>query len=219
MHTLSEENYLKAIYRLAQGPNEKITPTAIAESLGNNPASVIDMLKKLTEKQLIHYDKSRGARLTDRGAQAALEVVRKHRLWEVFLQEKLGYGWDEVHDIAEELEHIHHPDLAERLARYLGYPDYDPHGDPIPDAKGRMASLHRITLSELGDGRTCRVMAVRDASSAFLQYLQKLDIGIGTRLKVVEKIGFDGSLVLQVGKGHPVTVSEKFADGLLVKTE
>lgn len=216
MHTLSEENYLKAIYVLA-GKNVKITPTAIAESLNNNPASVIDMIRKLTDKKLIQYDKTKGVRLLDKGHKTALQIVRKHRLWEVFLKEKLEYSWDEVHDIAEQLEHIHHPELADRLDKFLGFPEYDPHGDPIPQANGKMAKAFKVSLAEVEEAKTCRVVAVKDTSALFLQYLQKLSIGIGSRIKVVEKIPFDNSMVIEVsGKGSP-TVSNKFAESILVE--
>src|ERR1043165_4929919 len=171
-HTLSEENYLKSIFNQTAEGN-KITPTSIAEALGNNPASVVDMIRKLADKKLIQYDKVKGARLTEKGRQTALQIVRKHRLWEVFLKEKLDYTWDEVHDVAEQLEHIHHPDLADRLDRFLGFPEYDPHGDPIPRADGKMAKTYRTTLSELAAGSTCQVFAVKDTGHAFLQYLQK----------------------------------------------
>lgn len=217
MHSLSEENYLKAIYTLSQQPNSKVSLTAIAESLGNNPVSVIDMVRKLGEKKLLQYDKKKGARLTDKGYKAAIGVVRRHRLWEAFLCEKLGYGWEEVHDIAEQLEHVHDAELADRLDKFLGYPQFDPHGDPIPQANGRMASAAKTLLSEVAPGKLCRVAAVKDTSVEFLQYLKKLSIRIGTQLKMVEKIPFDGSLVIQIGKGSATTISQKFGESILVE--
>jgi DtxR family Mn-dependent transcriptional regulator len=216
MHTLSEENYLKCIYRLWQDKGEKITPTAIAEWLGNNPASVVDMIRKLTDKQLIIYDKKKGVELTAQGQKDAALIVRRHRLWEVFLLEKLGYDWDEIHDIAEQLEHIKDATLADRLDKLLGFPEYDPHGDPIPKANGKMAKRHSTTLTDLKPGTTCRVAAVKDTTSAFLQYLQKLDISIGTKVQLVEKIQFDGSLVISINGGERTTVSQKFGENILV---
>lgn len=216
MQTLSEENYLKAIFKLSKLGSKKVSVKAIADSLGNNPASVIDMLKKLTEKKLINYDKTGGAQLTDLGANAALQIVRKHRLWEVFLKEKLDYSWTEVHEIAEQLEHIKHVDLADRLDKYLGFPEYDPHGDPIPDSKGKLPSASKMTLSEITSGKQCRVVAVKDTSVDFLKYLQQLSIGIGTVLKVIEKISFDGSVMIEIGENEKVSVSKKFAESLLV---
>lgn len=217
-HTLSEENYLKAIYNLQQQGLKKITPTAISEALGNNPASVVDMIRKLAEKGLVDYEKSKGVKLRAAGRNVAVMVVRKHRLWEAFLLEKLGYGWEEVHDIAEQLEHVQHTDLADRLDKYLGYPQYDPHGDPIPKANGESAVTYKTVLAEKNEGDTCRVVAVKDTSTPFLQYLKKLDIGIGTLITINEKISFDDSLIVSIGKvGTPTTVSKVFADNLLVQ--
>jgi len=216
MYTLSEENYLKSIYRLSQQPNFKITPTAIAESLKNNPASVVDMIRKLTDKQLIEYDKKKGVKLTPVGLKDAVLIVRRHRLWEVFLLEKLGYHWDEIHDIAEELEHISDATLADRLDKFLGFPEYDPHGDPIPKANGKIPKPYSVTLADLKTGDTCRVAAVKDTSSSFLQYLQKLDIGIGTNIKLLEKISYDNSLVISISGKENTTVSQKFGENILV---
>lgn len=216
MPSFSEENYLKAIYHLGLEGFSKITPTAIAEALKNNPASVVDMLKKLTDKKLVDYDKKKGARLTAKGVKKAMDIVRKHRLWEVFLQEKLGYGWDEVHDIAEQMEHVHEKDLANKLDTFLGHPDFDPHGDPIPKANGKMANSYKTLLFDVEAGKACQVVAVKDTSSDFLQYLQKLGISIGSHLKVLEKISFDGSMVIQLAKGEKVNVSQKFGESILV---
>ena len=214
--TLSEENYLKAIYLIGKQGNDKASATAIAEALKNNPASVIDMIKKLAEKKLIQYDKSTGAKLTDKGLKASLLIVRKHRLWEVFLHDKLGYHWDEVHEMAEQLEHIRHDNLADRLEKFLGFPEYDPHGDPIPKSNGQMPLIPKKTLAEMEPGKTCQVVGVKDTSTAFLQYLQQLNIRLGTKLKVQAKIEFDGSMNLIIDKGTPVSVSKKFIESVLV---
>jgi len=216
MNTLSEENYLKAIFRLSQKSDEKISPTAIAEALGNNAASVVDMIRKLTDKQLIEYDKKIGVRLTEQGLKDSILIVRKHRLWEVFLLEKLGFHWDEIHDIAEELEHVSNVNLADRLDKFLGFPEYDPHGDPIPKANGKLPKSFTVSLAEAKTGTSCRVAAVRDTSNSFLQYLLKLGIGIGTTLNVLEKIEFDHSLVIQIGDGDKTTVSERFSENILI---
>lgn len=216
MNTLSEENYLKAILRLSQKPDEKITPTSIAEALGNNAASVVDMIRKLTDKQLIEYDKKKGVRLTPQGLKDSVLIVRKHRLWEVFLLEKLGYHWDEIHDIAEELEHIKDDTLADRLDQFLGFPEHDPHGDPIPKANGKLPKTYTVSLADAQLGAVCRVAAVRDTSAAFLQYLLKLGIGIGTQIQVQEKISFDGSLVIRIGDQQETTVSQKFSENILI---
>lgn len=215
-HSLTEENYIKTIYHLSQKGSGKISLTAIAEGMEINTASVIDMVKKLTEKKLISYDKIKGAKLTASGNKAALTIIRNHRLWEVFLLEKLGYSWDVIHDIAEQLEHIKHPELADRLDEFLDFPKYDPHGDPIPKSNGEMPSMAKTLLSEIAVGDKCRVVAVKDSSAPFLQYLQQLSVSIGTPIKVLEKIRFDGSMSIQIGKDKITVVSEKFAENLLV---
>ncbi len=216
MYTLSEENYLKAIYRLS-ADGGKVTASSIAETLGNNPASVVDMLKKITTKRLIRYDKKHGAALTEKGQRIALQVVRKHRLWEVFLHEKLGYSWDEVHDIAEQMEHIQHEDLDSRLDKFLGFPKYDPHGDPIPQPNGTLAKMSKISLSTIEPGKSCHVVGIKDTNATFLRYLQKLNIGIGTKITIVERIPFDGSVVIAIGRQSQTTVSGKFAENVLVE--
>jgi DtxR family Mn-dependent transcriptional regulator len=217
MNTFSEENYLKSIFRLSQMAEvKKISTSGIAESLGNNPASVVDMIRKLTDKQLIEYDKKKGVKLTPQGLKDAIQIVRRHRLWEVFLLEKLGYRWDEIHDIAEELEHIKSPDLADRLEQFLQFPEYDPHGDPIPKANGKMAKSYSASLADGKVGNTYRVAAVRDTSSSFLQYLHKLEISIGTQIRLVEQITFDQSLVISINNAEPTTVSSKFSENILI---
>jgi len=216
MYTLSEENYLKAIYRLAQEKDHKITPKSISDAIGNNPASVVDMIRKLAEKELIEYDKKKGVRLTVHGQKTAILIVRRHRLWEVFLLQKLGYEWDEIHAIAEELEHINDATLADRLDKFLGFPEYDPHGDPIPKANGKVPRSYSVSLANLKEGSTCRVAAVRDTGSSFLQYLLKLEIGIGTTIQLIEKIPFDSSLVITINGKDKTTVSQKFGENILV---
>lgn len=216
MHTLSEENYIKSILRLSQRPNEKITPTAIADSLGNNAASVIDMIRKLTEKNLIEYDKKKGVRLTPLGLKDATLIVRRHRLWEVFLLEKLNYRWDEIHDIAEELEHIRDVTLPDRLDKFLNFPEYDPHGDPIPKENGKLPKTYSVTLAEMKVGARCQVAAVKDTSSSFLQYLLKLNVVIGTKIEFLEQISYDQSLVISINGEEKTTVSQKFGQNILV---
>jgi DtxR family Mn-dependent transcriptional regulator len=216
MLTVSEENYLKCIFRLSQEAANKITPTAIAETLAHNAASVVDMIKKLADKKLVEYNKITGVKLSEKGHKAALQIVRKHRLWEVFLLERLGYSWEEVHDIAEQLEHVQHEELADRLDKYLDYPVYDPHGDPIPQVNGKMAKTFKTTLFEVKEKETYQVVGVKDSSNSFLQYLQKLKIGIGTKITVAERIPFDESIVITIDNRNKITVSKKFAENILV---
>ena len=216
MRSLTEENYLKAIYRISLNKKLKISPTAIADEMGVSAASVIDMIKKLSEKKLISYDKVKGAKLLERGQKEAVAIIRNHRLWEVFLLEKLNYSWDEIHDIAEQLEHVKHPELADRLDAFLGHPEYDPHGDPIPKSNGDIPTTVKTLLSEIEIGKSCRVVAVKDTSSVFLQYLVQLSVNIGTKIKVLDIVPFDNSMLLQIGKEIKTTVSKKFAESLLV---
>ena len=216
--TYSEENYLKAIYHLGKTEN-KVSPKAIADALENNPASVIDMLKKLQEKELITYDKTKGAFLSRTGEIAALDIIRKHRLWEVFLVDKLNYGWDEVHDIAEQLEHIHDDQLAKKLDDFLGNPAFDPHGDPIPGSNGKMPVYANILLSDIAVNQVCKVGSVRDTSPAFLKYLKQLDLGLGAQIRVLEKQEFDNSMVITINGGQQKTVSNKMTDQILVIQE
>lgn len=216
VQTLTEENYLKAILKLAQNKLEKISPTAIADEMEVNAASVIDMLKKLKEKKWINYDKKNGAELTAEGNRLALNIVRKHRLWEVFLFEKLNYTWDEVHEMAEQLEHIQNKDLADRLDEFLGFPEFDPHGDPIPKANGTFPPLSRVLLADKKIGDQCMVVAIKDTSPAFLQYLKHLAIDLGANISVLDKVAFDNSLVVKIN-GVQTTVSEKFANSIFVK--
>ena len=217
MSSPTEENYLKAIYRISQRAGAKVTPTAIAEEISVNAASVVDMIKKLKQKKLINYKKTKGAKLTNKGNKTALGIVRSHRLWEVFLSEKLGYSWDVVHEIAEQLEHIQHYELADRLDNFLGFPEYDPHGDPIPKSNGEIPTTANTLLSEVDVGKTCSVAAVKDTSAIFLQYLEQLSVSIDTKIKVLDKIIFDGSMSIQIEKDIKTTVSKKFADSLLVE--
>lgn len=213
----TEENYIKAIYSLSErGDSFETSTNEIALKINTKPPTVSDMLRKLTAKKLVTYQKYKKVQLTTTGRQVAIQIIRKHRLWEVFLHDKLSFTWDEVHEVAEQLEHIHSEKLTERLEKFLGFPKYDPHGDPIPTANGELKGQKRSMLSEIAAGTTCHVVGVKDSSSDFLQYLQQINVGIGTNIKVIEKIAFDQSLIVSFKKGHQATVSKKFADNVLV---
>jgi len=216
MQTHSEENYLKTIYLLSKQSNDKVSVTALASALANNPASVIVMLKKLIKKNLIDYDKNIGVRLNETGNKAAVQIIRRHRLWELFLQNKFGYTWDEVHEIAEQMEHVHDEQLADRLDKFLDFPQFDPHGEAIPKANGQMPDIKVKTLQEVQVGKVCKVASVKDTSKSFLQYLYRLNIGIGTTIKVIERIDFDGSLIIMIENSTKATVSEKFIESIFV---
>lgn len=214
--THSEENYLKAIYHLTVQLEAEVPTNAIAEMMETKASSVTDMLKKLSDKKLIHYIKYQGVSLTEKGTHAAKMIVRKHRLWEVFLVEKLGFTWDEVHDIAEQLEHIKSEQLVNKLDDFLGNPTEDPHGDPIPDAEGKMTKTEKLLLSELAEKDTAICVGVKDSSADFLQYLNKQKIALGVEIKVLGKENFDASLHLLINE-TPLTVSSKIAGNLYVK--
>jgi DtxR family Mn-dependent transcriptional regulator len=215
----TEENYLKAIYSLSERNDSFSTSTTeIAEKIKTKPPTVSDMLRKLTEKKLVSYEKYKRIQLTKSGKQVAMLIIRKHRLWEVFLHDKLGFNWDEVHEVAEQLEHINSEKLILRLEKFLGYPKFDPHGDPIPSANGELKHPQRTTLSEAEKGKSCQVVGVKDSSSLFLQYLQQINIGIGTKIKILDKIAFDGSLLISLKKNDQQVVSKKFADNVLVSS-
>src|SRR5690606_31725490 len=163
--TFTEENYLKAIYSIQESSEaEAASVNEIAERMQTKPATVTDMLRKLSEKDLIHYEKYKKIELSRKGLQQALQIVRKHRLWETFLHDKLHFSWDEVHEVAEQLEHIQSQKLIDRLDQLLDFPRFDPHGDPIPDAKGEMPSSTRILLSLAEPGLSYEIVAVKDAS-------------------------------------------------------
>lgn len=189
----------------------------MAAYLGVKPATATDMLKKLKEKDLVSYQKYGKILLTELGRKKGVAVLRKHRLWETFLCEKLDFSWDEVHEVAEQLEHIHSEKLVNKLDEFLNFPDFDPHGDPIPKANGDIPSIDKVLLADITADEKCKVIAVKDTSAVFLQYLEKLNITIGTKIKVLEVIDFDGSLNIQIGKEEPRSVSMKFAESLFVK--
>ena len=213
----TEENYLKAIYSISERNESFDTATTeIADRIKTKPPTVSDMLRKLTEKKLVSYEKYKRVQLTKAGRQVAILIIRKHRLWEVFLHDKLGFAWDEVHEVAEQLEHIQSEELILRLEKFLGFPKYDPHGDPIPSANGELSQAKRTILSEVEEGKTCQVVGVKDSSTLFLQYLQQINVGIGTRIKVIDKIPFDGSLKISLRKNEELSVSKKFSDNVLV---
>ena len=201
MATLSfaEENYLKCIYHLSGEGSNTVSTNGVAEMLNTKPASVSDMLKRLSQKQLIDYEKYQGVQISEKGKKAALRIIRKHRLWEVFLVDKLSFNWDEVHEVAEQLEHIHSPLLIERLDEFLNHPQYDPHGDPIPDANGKMPEKAKVPLNEMKKGSHGKVANVNDSSPEFLQYLDKLGIFIGAEIEVIDVIQFDGSMEILLG--------------------
>jgi len=217
MFSLSEENYLKSIFHLEQKNPAGVSTNALAEQLETKASSVTDMLKKLSDKKLVIYRKYQGVKLSKSGREIALSVIRKHRLWEVFLVEKLEFNWDEVHEVAEQLEHIRSEKLIRELDRFLDFPKRDPHGDPIPDSKGNLAVSDKVILSELLKGESGVCVGVKDSSAEFLQYLDKNSISLGKKITVKEKEIFDGSLTIIIG-GKELNISRAVAQNLLLKS-
>ena len=214
--TFSEENYLKTIYHLTTLLDSEISTNAIAEKMETKASSVTDMLKKLADKDLVHYKKYQGVSLTEQGLHSAKMIVRKHRLWEVFLVEKLDFPWDEVHDIAEQLEHIKSEKLINKLDAFLNFPTEDPHGDPIPNADGQIIKIDKQLLSELTEKQVGICVGVKDTSSEFLKYLDKQEIALGSKIEILSKETFDLSLKIKVD-AKEITISNKIAGNLFVK--
>jgi DtxR family Mn-dependent transcriptional regulator len=212
----AEENYLKAIQKLSETDITKISTNDIANMMNIAPPSVSDMLKKLASKKLISYEKYYGVKLTKSGETIALSLVRKHRLWEVFLTQKLNFAWDEVHDIAEQLEHIKSDDLINRLEKYLGNPKYDPHGDPIPDAKGQIQTRKQIQLNELKKNEKAVIVGVKDTGAVFLQFLDSIKLSLGTKVQLKNIVEFDRSIVIKLGDNRELMLSHLVSENIFV---
>jgi len=216
MNSQSEEDYLKALYHLEMD-NDAVSTNSIADYLDMKPSSVTDMLKKLAEKKYINYEKYKGTSLTKKGRLVALSIIRKHRLWETFLVEKLGFGWDQVHIIAEQLEHIKSEELIENLDDFLGNPKYDPHGDPIPSKDGKIEKMNQKLLVELKADQKGIITGVKKGTTSLLNYLDKEKIKLGDSVKVIEILEFDGTYIVEINK-RKITFSEKICQNLLLET-
>ena len=216
MNSQSEEDYLKALYHL-EIDYEAVSTNSIADYLDMKPSSVTDMLKKLAEKKYINYEKYKGTSLTKKGRLIALSIIRKHRLWETFLVEKLGFGWDQVHIIAEQLEHIKSEELIENLDDFLGNPKYDPHGDPIPNKDGKIEKMNQKLLVELKTDQIGIITGVKKGTISLLNYLDKEKIKLGDSVKVIEILEFDGTYIVEINK-RKLTFSEKICQNLLLET-
>jgi len=215
MLSLTEENYLKAIYHLSEDATKPVLTNELAEAMSTKAASVTDMIKKLSSKELISYEKYYGVNITVKGKSEALQVIRKHRLWETFLVQKLGLTWDEVHEIAEQLEHIHSSKLINKLDEFLGFPKIDPHGDPIPDSKGRFKTLPLIALDQVPVGYKGTIMSVKDSDSKLLKFLEKIGAKPGIRVAVTGKEEYDGSLEVEIASTRTF-VSHEVSKNILV---
>lgn len=216
MLSFTEENYLKAIYHLSESGTAAVLTNAIAESMSTKAASATDMIKKLSAKKLISYEKYYGVKLTSSGKTEALLIIRKHRLWETFLVQQLGFTWDEVHEVAEQLEHIQSPLLIQKLDEFLGFPKLDPHGEPIPDNKGRIKLQPQSSLDQLAIGYQGVITAVKDSDPALLKYLDKIGATPGQKIKLVGKEEYDGSLEVEINRQGRITISKEVSMRILV---
>jgi DtxR family Mn-dependent transcriptional regulator len=215
--TRSEENYLKAIYHLSNHGSISVSTNAIADKMDTKASSVTDMIKKLADKNLVNYIKYQGVNLTEQGRLTAIKVIRKHRLWEVFLVNNLNFSWDEVHDVAEQLEHIRSEKLINELDAFLDFPSYDPHGDPIPDKYGNINKLNTVTLSTLKENQQSELISVKDSSDDFLKYLNKRNIKIGDIIKVLNIEPYDKSIKIEINS-QELIVSDSVAENLYLKS-
>ncbi|MFT4681296.1 MAG: DtxR family Mn-dependent transcriptional regulator [Granulosicoccus sp.] len=214
-NSFTEENYLKAIYKLAIKSEKGVSTNALAERLDTKASSVTDMIKRLAGKKLVNYKKYQGVTLSKKGQQIAIDIIRKHRLWEVFLVDHLGFGWDEVHDVAEQMEHVNSDLLVERLDSFLEHPKYDPHGGPIPDSEGNFPAPARVKLDELNVGKHSKVMGITENSESFLAYLKKTGLQLGVEFKLNERQDFDRSVEIEV-EGKIVQLSHEVAKNIFV---
>ena len=215
-YSTSEENYIKAIFRL-QDVEGTVTTNALAAELKAKPASITDMLKKLKAKKLVHYQAYHGFRLSSEGKKLALLIIRRHRLWEFFLAEKLKFSWEEVHAVAEHLEHVSSKKLIDKLDEFLGFPRFDPHGDPIPDSNGRIETSKQVPLQDLPLNKTATVCHVSDQSSEMLELLGHKKISIGTKLEVKRRFSFDNSLEIKLRQQPAINISEQLSKNIFAK--
>ncbi len=219
MLSSTEENYIKSIFKLSGRSHKNVSTNAIADDLQTSAASVTDMIKRLSEKNMVEYAKYKGTVLTREGEAVAKLLIRKHRLWEVFLVQHLGFNWDEVHEIAEQLEHIQSQTLTEKLDEFLQFPKVDPHGDPIPDAEGNIIYEEQLPLAEFKVGESGVIIGVKDTSSSFLQHLDKIGIGLGSRIEVKEEVEYDKSRVITIDGKKERAISNQVALNLLMQSK
>jgi len=211
----SEENYLKTIFHL-QTRDDNVTTNELAGKLHTRPASITDMMKKLKTRKLVNYQPYQGFRLTPEGKKAALSIIRRHRLWEYFLAEKLKFNWDEVHEVAEQLEHVSNKKLIDKLDEFLAFPKFDPHGDPIPDTNGKMETGKQISLSELPVNKQAKICFIANQSELLLEHLNEKEINIGASIVIKRKFSFDDSLEIKIDN-KLLTISSQLAKNIFVK--
>jgi DtxR family Mn-dependent transcriptional regulator len=214
-YSTSEENYIKAIFHLQK--DGTVTTNELAAELQTKPASVTDMMKKLSIKKLVHYKAYHGFTLTNEGKKVALLIIRRHRLWEYFLAEKLNFSWEDVHEVAEDLEHVSSKKLIDKLDEYLGFPRTDPHGDPIPDINGKIETNKQVCLLEMPLNKQATVSYVSDQSTGMLELLSHKKIGIGTKMEVKKKFSYDNSLEVKIQQQAAINISEQLAKNIFVR--
>ena len=215
MLSFTEENYLKAIYHLSEAGAKAVLTNELAAEMKTKAASTTDMIKKLAGKDFISYEKYYGVNVTAKGKTEALSIIRKHRLWETFLVQKLGFNWDEVHEVAEQMEHIQSPRLIEKLDEFLGFPKVDPHGDPIPDKKGKFSQQPKISLDQQPIGYQGVIYAVKDSDSGLLKYLDKIGARPGSKIRIIDKEPYDGSMEILI-QNSKVSISKEVSINILV---
>ena len=215
--TQAEENYIKALFKILEDGETSVSTNALAHEMNTSAASASDMLKKLSEKGLVDYAKYQGAKLTKKGDSIAKQLIRKHRLWEVFLVDKLKFKWDEVHDLAEELEHINSEELTERLEEFLEFPKYDPHGDPIPDKNGNIDRHKEQTLADLSINETGIIVGVKDHSKSYLNYLDNVGLVLGAEVQILGVVEFDNSMSISINKQGKTIISNQASKNLYIK--
>ncbi|HEY1038690.1 MAG TPA: metal-dependent transcriptional regulator [Bacteroidia bacterium] len=218
MNSLTEENYLKALFNLA-GENGEVSVNELSKHLQIKMPTVTSMMKKLADKKLVNYESYKPLKLTEKGRREAGLVIRKHRLTEMFLVDKMGFGWEQVHEIAEQIEHIHSPEFFEKMDQLLGYPKFDPHGSPIPDKTGKVEWIHYSKLSECKTGDTVKLVAVTHSSDEFLKFLNSRELKLGTRIRIKSIESFDGSTFVSYGKRTAEHLSGMVCERLLVEVE
>lgn len=214
----SEENYLKEIFHLSVQNAKRVSTNRLADRLNTKASSITDMLKKLAEKRLVSYVKYKGCTLTLEGEQIAIQIIRKHRLWETFLVKKLSFGWEEVHEVAEQLEHIDSAKLIDSLDRFLDYPKFDPHGDPIPDKDGKIEyRSSNLKLVDVAIKTSVEIVRVNEDSLSLLKFLEQQKLTLGTKLEILEKFPFDDSVRIRVADKREINLSKKVTENISVK--
>ncbi len=216
MNSLAEENYLKALLNLSNDKGE-VNVNELSKRLEIKMPTVTSMMKRLSSKKLVHYESYKPLRLTEKGKKEAAAIIRKHRLTEMFLVEKMGFGWEQVHDIAEQIEHIQSPEFFAKMDELLGYPKLDPHGSPIPDKNGKMVWKEYSKLSECKAGDTIKLSAVINTSAEFLKFLNSRELSLGLKLKIKSVEPFDNTMVVSYGKRLSETFSHTVCERLLVE--